>query len=115
MRHHNANRKLGRERNQRRALLKTLAFSLIMKEKIETTEPKAKELRPFVERLISYGKAGTVAKHRMLAGVVGNRGAKKVSTTLAERYKDRKGGYIRILRLAHRGKDGSKRSIIEFV
>mgnify|MGYP001579263855 CR=1 FL=1 len=79
MRHHNVNRKFGREMNQRKALMRSLAYSLVVKEKIKTTEPKAKELRPFVEKLITFGKKGTLASRRELETRVGKIAGKKIA------------------------------------
>lgn len=115
MRHHNQNRKLGRVKNQRRALLKTLAVALIKREKIETTEAKAKELRPFAERLITYGKKDSLTSRRAIKTVVGEKLTAKIVKTLAPRYKDRMGGYTRIMKLRRRLSDGSPRVVIEFV
>src|ERR1051326_8786845 len=99
MRHHNKNRKFGRESGQRKALLKTLAVALVTKEKIQTSMPKAKELRPYTERLVTYGKKGTLASHRLLLPLVGNKAASKLVKEIGPRYKDRKGGYLRITKL----------------
>jgi|SRR6185312_609057 len=115
MRHHNANRKLGRKSGPRKALLKTLAYSLVLKGKIKTTEAKAKELRPFIEKLITLGKKGTPASNRLLEARVGKIAAKKISTTLAKTHKSRNGGYTRITKLVRRLSDGSEMSVIEFV
>lgn len=116
MRHHNANRKFGRERNQRKALLKALAVALIDKEKIKTTQAKAKEIRPYVEKLVTRGKAGTLATRRVLISRIGNpKLVKKIVEELAPRYADRKGGYTRITKLPVRIKDGSPMAQIEFV
>lgn len=115
MRHGNHNRKFGRERNQRKALLKSLAYSLVMKEKIKTTEPKAKEVRPFVEKLVTLGKSGTMASRRLLETRVGRIAGKKIALTLSPKYKATKGGYTRITKLIQRKSDGAKMAIIEFV
>ncbi len=116
MRHHNVNRKFGLERNQRKALLKSLANNLILREKITTTEAKAKELRPFIEKLITKGKEQTVASKRLVVSRLGVQlRARKLSDILAKKYKDRNGGYTRIVKLARRKRDGSKMAIIEFV
>lgn len=115
MRHHNANRKFGRKTNQRRALLKSLAVALISAEKIETSEPKAKELRPMIERLLTNANKGTLAAYRLLIGTLGAKAAKKLFTEIAPKYKDRKGGYTRITKLVARKGDGSARAYIEFV
>ncbi len=115
MRHHNQIRNFNRGVNQRRALIKSLAASLVLKEKIQTTTPKAKSLRPFAERLITHGKKGTQASHRTLIALVGVKAAGKVVKDIAPRYKDRSGGYTRITKLGIRKNDASPRSQIEFV
>jgi len=115
MRHGNHNRKFGRERNQRKALLKSLAYSLVMKEKIKTTEPKAKEVRPFVEKLVTLGKSGTLSSRRLLETRVGKIAGKKIALTLSPKYKDTKGGYTRITKLIQRKSDGAKMAVIEFI
>lgn len=115
MRHAKHNRKLGRERDQRKALLNSLARSLILHDKIKTTMPKAKEVRPFVERLITYGKKGGVASNRFVSATVGRTAAKKVSDTLAKKYEGRAGGYTRIIKLGRKMSDGANVAIIEFV
>jgi large subunit ribosomal protein L17 len=117
MRHHNNVRKFGRNKNQRRALLKGLALSLIKKEKITTTEAKAKELRPYIEKMLTQAKAGGAANSRLLNAKLLNRTAevKKLMTTIAPRYTDRAGGYTRIMKLPARKSDGAALAIIEFV
>ena len=115
MRHKKKGKKLGRKRNQRKALLKTLSVSLIAKEKIKTTSVKAKELRPFIERLITYAKRGTVADKRNLVSYVGKKPSEKLIQKIAVQYSDRKGGYTRIIKLPARKTDGSEMSFIEFV
>lgn len=116
MRHHNTNRKFGRKRNQRKALLKSLALSLVMHEKIKTTEAKAKELRPFVEKLITRGKVSGLFSRRLLIARLGDKeGSKKLIEELAPRYKKREGGYTRIIKLPRRISDASPMAIIEFV
>ncbi len=115
MRHHNANRKFNRTRGQRKALLKSLAVALIQKEKIQTTGPKAKELRPHVEKLITNAKKGTLSAHRALIASVGASSAKKLMTDIGPRFKDRRGGYVRIVKMGFRLKDNSPKAQIEFV
>ncbi len=117
MRHHNSNRKLGRKRNQRGALLRSLARSLIMHEKITTTEAKAKELRPFIEKIITKGKLKTASSQRVLISELGttSKTAKKVVDVLSPKYLDRKGGYTRIIKIGTRASDSAKQAIIEFV
>jgi len=115
MRHHNANRKFGREKNQRKALLRSLAYSLTLKGKIKTTEAKAKELRPYIEKLITLGKKQTLASRRLLESRVGSGAAKKIANELALTYKERAGGYTRITKTGPRITDASPMAIIEFV
>lgn len=115
MRHHNANRKLGRKRNQRRALLRSLAYSLVQKGKIKTTEAKAKELRPFTEKLITLGMKDTLSSKKLLVSRVGPLTAKKIYTELSPAYKGRKGGYTRITKMVRRNSDGARMAVIEFV
>lgn len=117
MRHHNKNRKFGRDKNQRAALLSSLAGNLIVREKIKTTEAKAKELKPYIEKLVTRAKLGTVAAQRgVIARLDGRtRETKKLFSTLAPKYTDRTGGYTRILKLGARKSDGAKMAYIEFV
>lgn len=95
--------------------MKALAVSLIQNEKIKTTEAKAKELRPFVEKLITKAKGGDLARRRLVAARVGETPAKKLFEKIAPKYKERNGGYIRIMKMPRRVGDGSKTAIIEFV
>lgn len=115
MRHHNSNRKFGRERNQRAALLKSLAHSLALNGKIKTTEPKAKSLRPYMEKLVTLGKKQTLASRRLLESRVGSLAARKITGELSKTYKDRAGGYTRITKIGPRTSDASPMAIIEFV
>ncbi len=115
MRHHKNKRTLGRDKNQRNALLKGLAHSLVLRGRIETSEAKAKEVRPYVERLVTRAKVGTLASRRFLIGEIGEKQAKKLIEKLAPQYKDRKGGYTRIIKTVRRLQDGSYRAYIEFV
>jgi large subunit ribosomal protein L17 len=117
MRHHNNTRKFGRDKTQKRALLNSLALNLIVREKIKTTEPKAKELRPFIEKLITRAKKGDVATRRSIIAKLSSssRGVKKLFDVLAPKYADKKGGYTRVLKLGARKSDGAKMAIIEFV
>lgn len=118
MRHHNAKRKFGRERGQREALMRSLAAGLITKGKIRTTLPRAKEIRPYVEKLITRAKGGTLADTRIITARLGttNRAvAKKLLDTIAPAYKDRAGGYTRITKLATRNSDAAPMAMIELV
>lgn len=115
MRHANKNKKFGRTTNQRNALMKSLAYSLILNGKIKTTESKAKALRPYVEKLVTMGKKETLASRRLLAARVGDEAAKILATDLAKEYKGRAGGYTRITKMVRRSTDGAPMAVIEFV
>jgi large subunit ribosomal protein L17 len=117
MRHHNNVRKFGRDKTQKRALLNSLALNLIVREKIKTTEPKAKELRPFMEKLITRAKKGDMNTRRLIIAKLSNRTkeVKKLFEVLAPKYAAKKGGYTRILKLGARKSDGAKMAVIEFV
>ena len=115
MRHHNANRKFGRVTKVRKALVNSLARSLVLHEEIQTTEPKAKELRPFIEKLITKGKLGTIASRRDIGVRVGENAAKIIVDTLSKKYADRKGGYTRIIKMKRRLSDGAPMALIQFV
>lgn len=102
MRHHNQNRTFGRSRSQRAALMRGLALSLIEHGKIKTTEAKAKELRPYIERLITQAKGDTVAARRLVSSKLGEPATdavKKLFTEIAKKYADRNGGYTRIIKV----------------
>jgi large subunit ribosomal protein L17 len=116
MRHHNANRKFGRPTNQRHALLKSLACSLIRDEKIVTTEAKAKELRPFIEKIVTHGKTDTVTSRRLINSKIGSpEMSKKLVEEISKRYETREGGYTRVIKLPLRKTDAAKMAQIEFV
>ncbi|HUC89045.1 MAG TPA: 50S ribosomal protein L17 [Candidatus Paceibacterota bacterium] len=117
MRHHNNIRKFGRGRSQRSALLKGLVLSLIAHGRIETTEAKAKELRPMVEKMITKANIGTLASRRLVISRLYNLKAEadKLIDVIAPKYKSRSGGYTRITKLPRRAGDASKMAIIEFV
>jgi large subunit ribosomal protein L17 len=115
MRHHNANRKFGLPADARKALLRSLARNLIVREKIQTTEAKAKEIRPFVEKLVTRSRTNTLATKRYLVNQVGRDGAKKLIETIGPKFADRKGGYVRVIKLPRRVSDASKMALVEFV
>ncbi len=116
MRHHDKNRKFGRSQNQRHALYKSLICALIRDEKIVTTEAKAKSLRPRIEKIVTHGKTDTLAKRRLVVSEIGSASmAKKLFTEIAPKYKERAGGYTRIIKLPLRTTDASKMAQIEFV
>ncbi|MBU6214633.1 50S ribosomal protein L17 [Patescibacteria group bacterium] len=106
-----------RKSDQRRALLKSLMRSLILEERISTTEAKAKALRPAVERLVTYGKKNTLASRRLAKARLGDDEAvKKLFSAIAPRYADRAGGYTRIVKRSVRGSnDARKLAYIAFV
>jgi len=116
MRHGNTNRKLNRTASHRKAMFANMSAALIKHEQIETTLPKAKELRPIVEKLITLGKRGDLhARRQAIAQVRDETQVQKLFATLGPRYKDRQGGYIRILKAGFRYGDNAARAIIEFV
>ena len=116
MRHHSNIRKFGRETNQRHALLRSLARNLIRDSRIKTTTAKAKELRPYVEKLVTKAKVATVASRRLVnSRIMGPVETKKLFEVVAPKYMKRTGGYTRIIRLPDRDLDGASMSLIEFV
>lgn len=115
MKHHNKIRSFNRPRNQRKALLKSLSRALVIDERIKTTEMKAKEVRPFVERLITYGKKGTLSDRRRLSALVGKDASMKIFNDLAPRFEKRSGGYTRVTKISPRKGDASPMAYIEFV
>lgn len=116
MRHHDKNRKFGRKTDVRRAFLRSIAEALIKNGKITTTEARAREIRPYVEKLVTRAKNDTVAARRIVASKLGTaQRAEKLFTEIAPKYKERAGGYTRIIKLPTRGGDGSRMAMIEFV
>ena len=115
MRHHANTRKFGREKNQRHALLRSLARNLIRDERIRTTTAKAKELRPFVEKIVTEAKKGTMASRRLIGARLSPKAVGKIFKDIAPKYKDRQGGYTRIIKTDIRKSDGAKMAIIELV
>lgn len=115
MRHHKAGKKFGRVTKVRSGLMKSLALALVKEGKIQTTQVKAKALRPFVEKMVTKGKLSTLASRRNLIAEVGPIGAAKIAKEIAPKYMDRKGGYTRITKLPARLSDGALMAVIEFV
>jgi large subunit ribosomal protein L17 len=116
MRHRLHGRGFSRKSAHRKAMFENLAAALIKHEQIKTTLPKAKDLRPIVERLITLGKHGGLANRRRAIAALQDAGlADKLMTTLAERYADRPGGYTRIIKAGYRYGDNAAMAIIEFV
>lgn len=113
MRHRKKGRKLRKSRSQQKALFYGLASSLILKEKIITTEIKAKELRPLLEKSITRAKKNTIFDHRFLSKNFEAKIVKKLFHELVPRYKDISGGYTRIIKIGPRKSDGAKMAIIE--
>jgi large subunit ribosomal protein L17 len=116
MRHRKVGRKLRRTSEQKLALMRNLATSLIESESIETTEAKAKELRPFIEKLITKARTGTLHARRLAIRHIHKReAADKLFQELGPRFAARPGGYTRILKTSHRKGDGAEMAIIQFV
>ena len=116
MRHKIALRKLNRTSSHRKAMFANMSTALIKHEQIKTTLAKAKELRPIVEKLITLGKKDTLYNTKTIISKLQNKElAKKVRNTLSKRYKDRKGGYTRIIKAGYRSGDNAPVAIIEFV
>lgn len=117
MKHQKSGRTFGRKRDERIALIRSLAENLIVRGKILTTEARAKEIRPFVEKIITRGKTGTLAARRDILSKLGGRedAMKKVVDELSPRFKERKGGYLRITKVHHKTSDGRSSAVIEFV
>jgi large subunit ribosomal protein L17 len=117
MKHHKKTRTLGRRATQRKALLRSLARSLVLHEGITTTIARAKELRSFVERLVTESKKNTAASRRNVAATLGGAQptVKKLHDTIAPRYAKRNGGYTRVIRLGITGNRAVESARIEFV
>jgi len=116
MRHLKKGKKFGLKKGPRKAFMKILANNLVMREKIRTTEVRAKALRPMVERMVTHAKKQNVAALRLLTSELPKDAAYKLYHEIAPRYKDRTGGYTRIVKhLALRKNDASKMATISFV
>ena len=108
-------KKFGRVKEQRKALFRSLASSLVLHKKIKTTEAKAKELKRIIEPLITKAKAGDLSKRRLVRRYLSDSITQKLFNEIAPSYKERSGGYTRIIKLAPRESDGAKMAIIELV
>ena len=116
MRHGVSGRKFSKTTSHRKAMFSNMANALIKHEQIKTTLPKAKDLRPIVERLITLGKKGGLANRRLaFAQLRDDAMVTKLFTVLADRYKDRQGGYTRVLKAGFRYGDAAAMGVIEFV
>jgi large subunit ribosomal protein L17 len=108
-------RKLSLKKDQRKALFKLLLTAFFLKEKIKTTEAKSKEISSMVEKFITKAKKEDLASRRLLNSFLNDKIVKKIITEIVPRYKERKGGYTRIIKLGPRKSDGAKMAIIELV
>jgi large subunit ribosomal protein L17 len=116
MRHKVGHRKLQRPTAHRNAMLRNMAASLIKHEQIKTTLPKARELRPYVEKLITLAKKGGLSNRRLaMSRLMDDGQLKKLFEVLAERYADRAGGYTRVVKAGFRGSDAAPMGVIELV
>jgi len=116
MKHNITHRKLNRTSSHRKALLMNLSNALLKHEQIKTTLPKAKELRPFVEKVITLGKKGDLnARRKTISILQDEKNTKKIFDIFADRYKDRSGGYTRIVKIGNRFGDNAPTAIIELV
>ena len=116
MRHGISQRKLSRKSGHRKALFRNMSAALIKHEQILTTLPKAKELRPYVEKLVTLAKRGGLSNRRLaMSRLQDETQLKKLFDVLAERYSDRDGGYTRIIKAGYRESDSAQMAVIEFV
>lgn len=116
MRHNVAGRKLGRTTSHRLAMFANMADALVKHEQVSTTLAKAKELRPYVEKLVTLGKRGGLHARRQALALTSDKATvDKLFSSMAERYKERKGGYTRVLKAGFRYGDNAAMAIIEFV
>ncbi|MEQ8602640.1 MAG: 50S ribosomal protein L17 [Marivibrio sp.] len=116
MRHGNQGRRLNRTTSHRKAMFSNMAASLIKHEQIVTTLPKAKELKPVADKLVTLGKKGGLHRRRQaFAQLRDDAAVAKLFDTLAERYKERPGGYVRVLKAGFRYGDSAPMAVIEFV
>ena len=116
MRHRHGYRKLGKSSDHRRAMLRNMATSLVIHENLNTTVQRAKELRSIVEKMVTLGKKGGLHRQRQAGSYLFDKGAvTKLFGELAERFKDRPGGYLRVIRRGSRFGDGADLAMIRFV
>ena len=116
MRHRNSNKKLGRTSAHRRAMLAALVCNLIEEKRITTTLSKAKLARPLAEKMVTLGRAGTLAARRQALARLRQKGrVAKLFTEIAPGLKDRQGGYVRIVKLGRRSSDSSEMAVMEWV
>jgi large subunit ribosomal protein L17 len=116
MRHRKAGNKLGRNPSHRRALLRNLVTSVLIEDRVETTLAKAKAVRPLVEKMITLGKKGDLHSRRQaLAFMMTDESVTRLFATVAPRYSDRQGGYLRIIHTGFRKGDGGEKAVIELL
>ncbi|MEK7505821.1 MAG: 50S ribosomal protein L17 [Patescibacteria group bacterium] len=117
MRHHKKGRILKKTPEQRRELLRSLSRHLILRGSIMTTEARAKEMRPYLERMVTYAKKGTLSGRRMLLASFKNDSqvVRKLMQDIAPKYKERAGGYLRVIKTSPRKSDSARRAVISFV
>jgi len=116
MRHQKAGRKLNKNGSHRKALFRNMVTSLLDREQIQTTDAKAKELRGLADRMITLGKRGDLHARRQALSVIRDKAvAAKLFGELADRYRDRPGGYTRVIKLGHRAGDAAPQAMIELV
>ena len=116
MKHNIKNKKLNKSSSHRKAMFMNMSNSLIKHEQITTTLPKAKELKRFVEKIITFGKKGSLESRRKAISILQDQKmSKKIFDVLAVRYKERNGGYTRIIKLGNRFGDNAPTAVIEFV
>ena len=108
-------RTFSRKRDVRRAFLRSLARAFVLHGRIATTDARARELRPFVERLVTHAKKGTLASRRFLIAQLGKSATGTFTVMVNEKYGDRRGGYTRVIKHMPRKSDGARLAIIEFV
>ena len=107
-------RKLGRERNQRKALYKALATALIEHGRVKTTVTKAKSLSSFVDKLVTRAKKGDIASRRLVRQSIGEKATNKLFSDISPKFAERKGGYTKVIKLGRRISDGAETALIEF-
>jgi large subunit ribosomal protein L17 len=117
MRHHSTQKKFGRTTDIRRAFFRSLMNALIEHGRITTTLPRAKAIRPMIEKMVTLARSNSLASRRIISARLGNQPERtaQLINDIAPRYQERTGGYTRILKLPQRSSDGSPMAIIEFV
>jgi large subunit ribosomal protein L17 len=115
MKHKSKGRQFKRNKSQRKALMKQLSEAIILQEKITTTFAKAKELSVYVEKLITVAKKKNLSASKAVHSILCDEASKKLLKQIADKYKDRSGGYTRIIKIAERKGDAAEMSVIEFV